>query len=234
MRRGTGSPGVPPLAGGLLLVLLAAGCASHRAAARYAPASEAQAREALDAWSAIRRRADALPAARLLYDARLGEKGMPSVPGTLAVTYDGTNVTRASLTGPFGKPVAEYANGALVGGDGRAFPVDPRVLRSVLAAAWPGDPSSVAGCDGPACLLVFDGAIRAEAAVDPAAQRLLSLRVTGDAGSLEVVYGEGAPAPWPPRIAIEDEVHSRSLGLRLVASETGPSPGVPPAGGSAR
>jgi len=189
-------------------------------------------RESLDAWSAIRRRADALPPTRLLYDARLGDKGVPSVPGTLAVVYDGTDVTRASLTGPFGKPVAEYANGTLTGGDGRPFPVDPRVLRSVLAGAWPGDPSSVAGCDASACLLVFEGAIRAEAAVDPAAARLRSLRVSGDAGTLDVVYGEGAPAPWPPRIAVEDEVRSRSLTLKLVAAETGPAPGLQPGGGT--
>jgi hypothetical protein len=224
VRRGSRIPGVRPLAGGLLLALLATGCASHRAAAHYAPASEAQVREALDAWSAIRRRADSLPPSRLLYDARIGEKGAPAVPGTLAVTYDGSDVTRASLTGPFGKPVAEYANGAMTGGDGRPFPVDPRVLRSVLAAAWPGDPSSVAGCDEAACLLVFDGAIRAEAAVDRAASRLVSLRVTGEAGSLAVAYDDGAPAPWPPRIAVEDEVHSRRLALRLVASEPGPAP----------
>jgi hypothetical protein len=231
VRRGGRVHGVRPLAGGLLLVVLvlSAGCATRRAAAHYAPATDAQAREALDAWSGIRRRADALPPTRLLYDARMAGKGAPSVPGTLAVTYDGSEVTRASLTGPFGKPVAEYANGTLTSGD-RPFPVDPRVLRSVLAGSWPGDPSSVGGCDGVACLLVFDGAIRAEAVVDREEGRLLSLRVAGEAGTLAVTYEGAAPAPWPERIAVHDEARSRTLALKLVAAE--PASGTPAPPGS--
>jgi hypothetical protein len=215
------------------LLIAPTGCASRRAAARFTPASEAQVREALDAWSSIRARAEALPATRLLYDARMAGKGAPSLPGTLAVTYDGADVTRASLTGPFGKPVAEYAGGEITGGGRAPFPVDPRILKSVLAGSWPGEPASVAGCDAESCLLVFPGAIRAEAVLDRAAGRLSSLRITGEAGALAVTYEGAAPAPWPERIAVEEEKASRRLGLRLVAAEPGASPAPRPPGGAA-
>ena len=220
MREGSRIRAARPLAGAILVGLfLSAGCASHRAAARYAPASDLQARDALDAWASIRRRADALPPSRLLYDARLSGKGVPALPGTLAVTYDGSDVSRASLTGPFGSSVAEYADGTLTGGGRRPFPVDPRLLKSVLGAAWPGDPSKVAGCDGAACLLVFEGPVRAEAVVQLEQARIVSMRITGQAGSLSVTYEGAAPSPWPERIAVLEEGKSRSLALRLVASE---------------
>ena len=222
--------GLLPGAAAVGLLMVSGGCATRRAAASFTPASEEQARQALDAWSSIRRRGDALAPARLLYDAKMSNQGAPSVPGTLAVTYDGSDVTRASLTGPFGKPVAEYANGAITGGGSRPFPIDPRVLKSVLAGEWPGDPSSVAGCDGTSCLLQFPGPIRADAVVDRAEARLVSLRITGEAGALSVTYGGAAPAPWPERVAVEDERNSRRLALHLVASEPG---SVAPPGGSA-
>jgi hypothetical protein len=235
VRRGSRALAARPAAGLLLgaagLLILSAGCATRRAAARFAPASQDQAREALDAWSRIRSRADALPASRLLYDAKMASKGAPSVPGTLAVTYDGAAVTRASLTGPFGKPLAEYAGGTITSGAREPFPVDPRVLKSVLAGAWPGDPTSVEGCDGAACLLAFRGAIGADAVVDRADARMLSLRITGEAGALAVTYEGAAPAPWPERIAIESERDSRRLALRLVASE--PNAAAAPAPGGA-
>jgi hypothetical protein len=228
VRRASNGPAARSLAGGLILgTLLSAGCASRRTAARFEPASDADARAALDAWSAIRRRADALPPSRLLYDARMSGKGVPAVPGTLAVTYDGSDVTRASLTGPFGKPVAEYANGTVTGGGRQPFPVDPRLLRSVLLATWPSDVARVDGCNGAECLLVFEGAVSASAVVDRALSRVVSLRVTGDAGALSAEYGvEGTssgggepPSPWPRSIAVEQEGGSRRLALKLVASE---------------
>lgn len=220
MREGSRIPSARPLAGAVLVgLLVSAGCASQRTAAHYSPASELQGREALDAWAAIRRRAEALPASRLLYDARLSGKGVPALPGTLAVTYDGSDVRRASLTGPFGSPVAEYADGTLKSGGRRPFPVDPRLLKSVLVGAWPGDPAKIAGCDGAACLLVFEGPIRANAVVDSKDARLLSMRITGEAGSLSVTYEGAAPRPWPERVSVEEDGQSRSLALRLVASE---------------
>jgi hypothetical protein len=233
VRRGSKGQTARPLAGGLLLgtllsLTLTAGCASsRRAAARFSPASDVQAREALDAWSAIRRRTDALPPSRLLYDAKMSGKAAPAVPGTLAVTYDGSDVTRASLAGPFGKTVAEYANGTITGGGKEPFPVDPRVLRSVLAGTWPTDPARVEGCEGAECLLAFEGPIRAAAVVDRAAVRLVSLRVTGDAGVLSATYGGVAPSNWPDAVAIEQEGAARRISLRLVAAE----PLTPAAGG---
>ena len=219
-------PAAGLLAGAAALLISTAGCASRGAAPTFAPASEAQAREALDAWSAIRRRAEALAPARLLYDARMSSRGAPSVPGTLAVTYDGSDVTRASLTGPFGKPVAEYANGAIRSGGSEPFPIDPRILKAVLAGAWPGDPASVGGCNASGCQLRFPGAIRADAVVDRAQARVVSLRIAGEAGTIAVAYEGAPPAPWPERVAVDDERAERRLALHLVASETAAPPGI--------
>ena len=234
MRRGSKGLTGRPLPGGALLgilfsLTLTAACASsRRAAARFAPASDVQAREALEAWSAIRRRTDALPPSRLLYDAKMSGKASPAVPGTLAVTYDGSDVTRASLAGPFGRTVAEYANGTITGGGKEPFPVDPRVLRSVLAGTWPTDPARVEGCDGAQCVLAFEGQIRASAVVDRAAARLVSLRVTGDAGALSATYGGVGASDWPEAIAIEQEGAARRISLKLVAAEPlAPAPGGP-------
>ena len=114
------------------------------------------------AWSLARQRADALPAARLLYDARLGRGRLAAVPGTLAVTYDGSRIRRASLTGPFGSPIAEYRDGTLIGEDRQAFLVEPDALRSILAGVWTGGEPRVEGRDRGDLLLSWSGAVRVE------------------------------------------------------------------------
>jgi hypothetical protein len=55
--------------------------------------------------------------------------------------------------------------------------------------------------------------------VDRAAVRLVSLRVSGDAGTLSATYGDAAPSDWPAAVAIEQEGASRRLALKLVAAE---------------
>ena len=212
---------------------MSAACATRRAARHFAPASETRKEETLAAVSAAQERAASLPASRLLYDARMSPGKGPSVPGTLAVTYDGRDVARASLTGPFGKRVAEYDAGSVTGEDRQALLVEPGALRAVLSGAWPGEPSSVEGCDGDECLVVWTpgrgGRLAVSGVVDRRAARLRSLLLEGDRGTLAVTY-EGDADPWPAKIGAVEERSGRALRLSLVAreaSETAPASSRP-------
>ena len=202
-----------------VLPLSLAACATRTAAVRhFTPASEAQKGEALTAVAAAQERASSLPAARLLYDAKIrGGKG-PAVPGTLAVTYDGRDVARASLTGPFGSRVADYDAGAVTGEDRQALVVEPGALRGVLSGAWPGSPAAVEGCDGDDCLVVWTGRVRVSAVVDLRAHRLRSMELDGDRGKLVVSY-EGDTDPWPQHVDAREERTGRGLKLSLVGRE---------------
>ncbi len=209
---------IPRRLAALAPVLLLVACATGGAARHFAPATESDVRETLEALAAADRRAATLSAARLLYDARMSGGGAPAVPGTLAVTYDGKDVARASLTGPFGTNVAQYDAGALTGEDRLALVVDPGALRAVLAGAWPGEPAAVEGCDGDECLAVWNAPLRVCAVVHRRDQRLRSLVIEGKSGKLIVTYGGGAD-PWPERVAAREESSGRSLRLALVAVE---------------
>lgn len=204
---------VPPL------ILYLAACARGPAARHFAPASAADAGEALSAWRDARERAAALPPSRLLYDAHMGSSGLPSVPGTLAVTYDGRRIEAASLTGPFGSHVAEYRDGAVTGENKRAFVVDPDALRSVLAGVWTGEPAAVAGRDGDDYLLVWETPpYRVEAVLDARERRVRSSVLSGPQGRLEIAYS-GSVDPWPERVALRDAKSGRGLSLARVAVE---------------
>jgi hypothetical protein len=205
---------------GVLLGVLAA-CATTRPQRHFDPATPDQQRQALAAWSAAGARAATLPASRLLYDAKMASGGAPSVPGTLAVSYDGRSVTLASLTGPFGSRVAEFRDGAVTGQDRQALVVDPDVLRSVLAGAWSGgtEGAAVEGCDAGQCRLAWNaGAGRGSAVIDLADGGVRSMELAGSAGRLVVDYA-GETAPWPPKITVHDEKSGRNLSLKLVAVE---------------
>ncbi len=203
-----------------LLVCTLAACATSRPQRTFTPASPEQQQQALAAWNAAGQRAASLPASRLLYDAKMASGGAPSVPGTLAVSYDGKAVTLASLTGPFGSRVAEYRDGSVTGQDRKALIVDPDVLRSVLAGAWSAGASpSVEGCEAGQCLLVWSAEAEHRTAVlDLASAAVRSMRVSGSAGHLLVDY-PGEAAPWPARVTVRDEKSGRSLTLRLLAVE---------------
>jgi hypothetical protein len=203
-----------------------AACASGPVHRTFGPATAEDAREALDAWSAAQARADALPASRLLYDAHMGKGSVAPVPGTMAVTYDGSRVVTANLTGPFGARIADYAQGTVSGKDEHALVIDPDALRSVLAGVWSGAPARVAGRDGTDCLLVWDGAYRVEAVLDVTEKRLRSLAISGSEGRLDVMYS-GSASPWPERVAVRDQKSGRSLSLALLAVEPAPAEGKP-------
>ena len=203
----------------LFLVCALAACATSRSQRRFNPATPEQQSQALSAWTAARDRAASLPASRLLYDAKMSSGGAPSVPGTLAVSYDGKAVTLASLTGPFGSRVAEYRDGSVTVEDRKALVVDPDVLRSVLAGAPNGSPVSVEGCDSGECLVSWKAqAGRGTAVVGVADSAVKSMDLSGSAGHLMVDYS-GEASPWPPRITVQDEKSGRSLTLKLVAIE---------------
>jgi len=201
------------------LIALAA-CATSPASRQFTPGTPDQAREALAAWDASRARAATLPASRLLYDARVSSGATPSVPGTLAVTYDGKAVVTASLTGPFGSRIAEYREGTVTGEDRSALIVDPQALRAVLAGAWDGSsPPAVEGFDAGQCQLALtaEGA-RVRVVLDVATADPISLDVAGKGGHLVVEY-TGTASPWPSRLTVREETTKRRLGLKLLAVE---------------
>jgi hypothetical protein len=194
------------------------GCATVPAARRFRPVTAEDAATALAAWGRLRDRAAALPAAHLLYDAKLESGGLARVPGTLAVSYDGTDIRTATLTGPFGKRLAEYRDGVVRGEDRRAFVIEPEVLRAVLAGSWNGAAPSVEGRDEDDYLLTWGGTAHVVAVLDAATQSLRSLDLESETGHLEVTYG-GTADPWPARITMRDEGSGRSLVLKLLAVE---------------
>jgi hypothetical protein len=206
------------LAGAGLLALVT-GCASTRPSRTFPPASPDDARRTLAAWAAARERAGSLPASHLLYDAKLGSGAAPSVPGTLAVVYDGAVVVTASLTGPFGSRIAEYRDGTVTGEDRRALVVDPEALRAVLAGTWNDDAPVVRGySDGQGLLAMENGDARVTAVVDVSTERVVSMDLSGRPGRLAVEYS-GPPRPWPEKLSIRDEAAKKSLALKLLAVE---------------
>ena len=202
-----------------------AGCATSRPARTFSPASDTERREALAALKAAQERAISQPAVRLLYDARMRPGKGPPVPGTLAVTYDGRDVARASLTGPFGSRVAEYSAGTVTGEDRKALVVDPAALRAVLAGAWTGEADTVRveGCDGDECLLEWSGRVRVEAVIARREQRLRSLTLEGEGGRLIVDYA-GEVDPWPTQVSASEEKSGRGLKLTLVGRDPQTTP----------
>lgn len=212
----------PLAAASILAALLHLACATSRPPARrFAAPEPADIETARRGWSAALERAATLPPSRLLYDARLGRGRVAAVPGTLAVTYDGSRIRRASLTGPFGSPIAEYRDGRLTGEDRRAFLVDPDALRSILAGVWNGGDPRVEGRDLGDVLLSWSGGARVEAVMDLSDARLRSLEIDGSSGHLVIVYS-GDAHPWPERVALRDARSGRSLMLKLVATEPMP------------
>jgi hypothetical protein len=199
----------------LLACLLAASCAS-RGQRVFGAAAQEDARLALEAWTRAVARADALGAARLLYEGRVSQ-GPFRISGTLAVRAE-ANTIEATLTGPFGSPLAQYSGGALRGEGLRPVVIPPLQMRWLLAGVWEADAPSVEGIDAGDALLRWRGAEQVEGVLDVAAARFKSLEVSRGQGKILATYA-GAAAPWPERIEIEDTASGGKLRLTLVAVE---------------
>lgn len=205
--------------GPILALVVAAGalCCRTAPAKRFDPVPPDEAAQALETWSRAREAAATLPPARLLYHARGGVGA--SIPGTLAVAEDGERVVAASLTGPFGKPIAEYRDGTLRRGDEASFLLDPVLLRSVLSGSGPQGKPRVEGRSGSEYRLVWDAPTPAAGVFDAAERRLRSLEISAPESDLRIDY-EGRADGWPARLEITDRRSGRSLRLLLVAVES--------------
>ncbi len=204
-----------PVAASSLLLLLFSGCAA-RAPRVFAPAGDRESLQALSAWKAAVARADSLGPSRLLYDARLSQ-GLVHLAGTLAVRQAPGSL-EATLTGPFGSPVARYADGVFHGEGVAALAVRPEQLRSLLAGIWRGEPPAVEGVDGRDALLRWSGEEEVEGVFDVARAQFKSLRVVRAEGTILASYSGGVD-PWPERIEVEDAHSHSKLRLKLLARE---------------
>jgi hypothetical protein len=205
-----------------LVTAAATACASRAPA--FGPAGVDESRRALDAWATALERADSLGPARLLYDAKMSE-GLVKVPGTLAVEALPGHL-EATLTGPFGSPIARYVSGVLEAKGARPIPLEPEELRAVLAGVWR-TPARVEGARAGESLLRFTGRDPVEAVLDVGQARLQTLKIERPEAELVATYS-GRRDPWPERIRIEDRRTGKMLQLTLVAKEPASAPASQP------
>ncbi len=206
------------LAYALAVVPLAAGCASSGGRA-FAPATADAAAAARKAWERAAARSPAQLDANLLYDASVSGK-LLRTDGTLAVRLRGDRV-EGTLAGPFGTPIATYANGELRGEKLRPVRLSPGQLRAVLAGTWVGADPAVAGENGAEVLLRWAGEETVEGIFDVGRGELVSLRIERPEGELEARFS-GARSPWPDRIEIDEKGTGVHLRLKLLSRETAP------------
>lgn len=191
----------------------AAGCASRTPA--FGPPGIEESRQALAAWQSALARADSQGPVRLLYDVKMSD-GLLKVPGTLAVEALPEKV-EATMTGPFGSPIARYASGVLEARGAKPLPLDADELLSVLSGVWR-TPPQVAGVRSGETLLRFSGREPVEGVLDVPGSRLASLRIERPEADLFASFS-GKLDPWPEKISIEDRRSRRRLDLTLVARE---------------
>lgn len=197
-------------AAALPAILLASACSSS-----FHPVTAPEAARALDTWTRVVRDADPGGDANLLYDAVVSQ-GVASTHGTLAVRLRGDRV-EASLAGPFGAPLATYANGQLRGEKIASVTIEPRQLRALLAGVWSGEPE-VRGQRSGRALLVWSGSHAASGVLDLEQGRLLRLSVSRPQGEIEARYA-GPWTPWPGAVVIDEKRLGSRLKLKLLARE---------------
>jgi hypothetical protein len=206
----------------LAIAAAAWGCAARRPV--FGPAGVEDSRRALEAWKAALDRADSLGPTRILYDAKMSE-GLVKFPGTLAVEAARDRL-EATLTGPFGSPVARYSSGVLEAKGAKPIPLDAEELRAVLAGVWR-TPPRVEGARSGQTLLAFTGRDRVEAVLDLAGTRVETLTIERPEAELVAIYS-GRLDPWPEKITIEDRRSGKVLQLTMVAREPVEAPASPP------
>jgi len=176
----------------------------------------AEASRVLEIWEAALERADRSAASRLLYDASVSQ-GLARIPGTLAVSQRPGSVS-ATLTGPFGSPIARYEAGVLRGDRLRPLAIEPEELRALLAGVWRGEAPAVAGVRDGRALLRWEEGDRIEGVLDVTAGRLISLRIARPQGELLARYS-GRWDPWPERIELEAGSSGHKMRLSLIGRE---------------
>src|SRR5207244_3030364 len=196
--------------------VLANACAGRRQPV-FAPAAREDADRAISAWREAVASARGGPV-RLLYEARVSQ-GPFHMSGTLAVAQ-GQGSLEATLSGPFGDPLARYSEGALRGKGIKPIAIEEKELRWVLSGAWPGaQPPLVAGVDGDSALLRWSGSPeRVEAVLDVPRARFRSLRIERRDGAIAATYSDEVEGR-PRRIDFEDLASGNTLRLTLIAAE---------------
>jgi hypothetical protein len=198
------------------LALLLSGCAA--CATRFAPVSAEEALAAERAWEAAAERADAGTSANVLYEATVSQ-GVLKMDGTLAVRLRAERVD-ATLAGPFGSPIATYADGELRGEKLRPISLPARQLRALLAGTWTGAAPVVEGRKGGRVRLRWSGEDAAEGIFD-LDRGLRSLRVERNDGEIEAKFSDSRN-PWPDAIEIREKRTGSKLALRMLSRETAP------------
>jgi hypothetical protein len=152
-------------------------------------------------------------------------QGLVKMPGTLAVVAVPGRL-EATLSGPFGSPLARYTSGVLEASGARPIPLDAEELRALLAGVWRAEPR-VAGARDGQTLLRFPGKDDVEGVLEVSRARLESLRIARPEADLLATYS-GRLDPWPERISIQDRRSGRRLELTLVAREPADASPTPP------
>jgi len=205
----------------LATILTGSACAGRRVPT-FAPAGAGEAERALAAWRQSVERAQIRPA-KLLYDARVSQ-GPFRMSGTLAVRA-GAQSVEATLAGPFGDTLANYAGGVFTGKNIRPLRIDEQELRWFLAGAWRGaGQPEIGGTSGGKALLRWSGPEEVEAILDIPSARVSSLEVRRREGAIRATYPEGSAQPEGPtgrprRIDLEDLKSGNVMKLTLVAEE---------------
>jgi len=198
-------------AAALPAILLASACSSS-----FHPVTAPEAARALDAWTRAVRDADLRRDANLLYDAVVSQ-GVASTRGTLVVRLRGERV-EASLAGPFGAPLATYADGQLRGEKIASVSIAPYQLRALLAGVWTGEAPEVRGRRSGQALLVWSGSDAASGVLDLEQGRLVRLSVSRPQGEIEARY-TGPWTPWPGAVVIDEKRLGSRLKLKLLSRE---------------
>jgi hypothetical protein len=203
-------------AAALVAALLAVpGCASRPVPRHFLPAGADQSARALAAWRDAVARSETVGPSRLLYDAKI-RQGLASVSGTLALVT--APALRGTLAGPFGAPIATYADGALTGEKFAPVRIEPEPLLALLAGVWREPSPQVRGIEGEDALLAWSSDSKAEGVLRMTGARFLSIRVEREGRAFEAQYS-GNPDPWPARVAITDLSTGSAMRLVLRAQE---------------
>jgi len=191
------------------------GCASTRARRHFAPANEDQAARAIASWREAVARAETLPPSRLLYAARI-KQGIGTASGTLAIST--APPVRGTLAGPFGTPLAVYADGVLSGDKLAPVEIEPEPLLALLAGAWKEEGPEVRGVDGDEALLVWSRSSRAEGVLRIGEARFVSIHAERRGRAFQAEYS-GALRPWPEQVTLTDVASGSTMRLTLQAQE---------------